>query len=191
MPIAKWMSEAIAKRAVHHRFHAEADALEKRARALALDVYTALTTPEQRAAFQSAEKWMETLQVRLRIQHRGLFIDIPTVSTVNRKLAGVYVPYQFNHHVHDLASLAHGGALMRAVEELTADVGAHMAAVKSAHIKLEGMLQGFRSVKDMQARWPEGEPFYKEYVTPKGKALPVVQTDAVNTLFGLPIDSAT
>jgi len=57
---------------------------------------------------------------------------------------------------------------------------------KAAHRALSTMLASITSTKQLEQAWPEGKPFYQQYIVEKSKSgVPALTIDAVNKALGI------
>lgn len=57
----------------------------------------------------------------------------------------------------------------------------------TARRQLEAMLAKVTSVKKLAEAWPEGEPFYSQYLTKEAPQVPALRVDEINAMLGLPV----
>jgi hypothetical protein len=184
--------EQMAKALVRHRFHVEAEALMRASAELFAAVY------DERHDEQT-QKLMRQLQRRhknafaqtddLYVNANGMRVNVGGIAV------GSHRTVSWTTQVPTRPVL--NGSRYGEIEAVSAELSARIAAfaldckafaekLAPAYNKALGALAQFTTGKKLAEEWPEAMPVIGNLIPANDRALPVVQTAAINDEFGLP-----
>jgi hypothetical protein len=168
--------EAIMKAALDARFAERQKALDAQEEELALDCYNRAFPEAVRQAAASLPKgWLRRDEcLRMTFGYR----------TTTLRTSSERAPLMPQGGCQILIRL-HDQDLIDRFDALTTARDAFKSEWDKAVNALRSLLRSARTVKQLAAAWPEGEPYYRFAMERAKAGLPVVTSDEVNAILGL------
>ncbi len=195
--LTKAHREEILKRTLSHAFGARALALAKAFAALAEDVYNDVFSEKDRKLMQSLpESWLPTdndISVEFGVGFRSLYFNgrnahISGLSDdVYAEIENKYKRFPYQRRQGCLKAYAADHDLSVKAEELSNQVKALKVEVEAASNITRVALDRATTLRNLISGWPEIEPF-TTFIPRDRPSLPAIQTDALNSILGLPVE---
>lgn len=177
------MRDGIIDRAIDVSFKTRKDELTSRENSLALRCYNEATPAsvlKSIEVFPDKDKYFKRCS-ELKFNAGGyqikLRLDKPFVVRIDLGYYDVY------HIIKD-------AGLSEEVRKYANDLETYKSERNKAQSALKALVYSFNTLKTLQDAWPEGNPFYKQYLDKNNVALPTVVFDDINKTLGLPIEAA-
>lgn len=195
--LTKAHREEILKRTLTHAFGARALVLAKAFAALAEDVYNDVFSEKDHKLMQSLpENWLPTdydISVSFGGEFARLYFNGSNISGVGLS----EMPSQLKDHTYKrfpigrlsgcLKAYEAGDALAVRAAELAAQYLALKEEVEAASNITRVALDRATTLRNLISGWPEIEPF-TTFIPRDRPSLPAIQTDALNSILGLPVE---
>lgn len=188
--------EQMAKALVRHRFHEEAEALMRESAELFAAVYDERHDEQTQKLMRQLQRRHKNAFARtddLYVNANGMRVNVGGVAVGNRRT--VYWTAQVaarpvlnDSRYGDIQTVS--TALSARIAAFALDCKAFAEKLAPAYNKALGALAQFHTGKKLAEEWPEAMPVIGSLIPANDRALPVVQTAAINDEFGLPPSDA-
>lgn len=182
--LTNYMRDNVIRKAIEVSFKSQLDQLLAEENSLAMRAYneaTPLNVQRSIDLFPNKDQWFRTTK-ELKFNANGYQVILKFANSVPYRMDASY--YNVYHNIKDYDLGAEIQAFANKQET-------YKKKRSEATNKLKALVYSFTTVKALQDAWPEGKPFYQQYLDYKGNPLPTVVFDDINKTLGLPIEEET
>lgn len=180
--LTNYSRDSIAKRAVEHSFAAQVAALEAEADALGREAYDLLyPATELKLVSKLPENWFRRdACLRFNVGGRDIVLNVSSGLPVPYGPKGSSGGYGCNR-----LGVIEPGELCDRIQAHAVAFEKHREDRRAAERATRQMLGAVSTVGKLEEVWPEGKPFYANYLDKSVPQLPAIRAQEINQMLGL------